>query len=221
MISQNIIADYTTLLPDVSASTGPWDGSIILSQNQFTHHGPQSPPTYLSMSIGPSGYLDPSTDYHKGNTGLTYKLATTGHSPSGINFHEGVPGLSHHTDDDPYPVQPGNQKNIYYINWTQDPHLGSIYTINDIPAPEISLPRNTPITFILNGDVQTTGPHPFQIIDSTTSLVIDGPWNAGTAAFTVPASGQWGAPVNNRIKYHCTIHGTGMGNDIFLDKCET
>lgn len=218
-ISQNVIANYTTVLPDVSASTGPWDGSIILSQNQFTYHGPQSPPTYLSMSIGPSGYLDPSQDYHRGNTGLTYKLATTGLSPSGISFYEDVPGLAHHTGDDPYPTYPGNQKNVYHINWTSNTHLGNIYTINDIPAPEISLPRNIPITFILHTDVQTGGLHPFQIIDSTSLGVIDGPWNNSMPTFTIPATGQWGYPVNNRIKYQCTTHGTSMGNDIFLESC--
>jgi hypothetical protein len=222
-LSQLISADHLTVLPDASNATSLWDGSVILSQNHFNNIGPGAPPSTISMQVGPSGDHLPSSDYYSGSVGLSYQLALTGITGKEITFYEDVPGLRWYDyTSSPVPfLNNGAGKDTFYIDWVYIPGKGNVFTVNGIPNPEISLPKNTAIKFILDQSVQATGPHPFQIIDSTTSYPLSGPWYSQTADFiTPPLPSAPNIPIDNKLKYICTIHGTGMGNDILLEKCQ-
>jgi len=100
-ISQDVQDSVVTVLPDVSASTGMWDGSIILSKDQWNYVTGSPNHDYMSITYGPRGetlyntganwYMNTAAthdEYQFPSNSLIYELS--GDSYDDITFNDSV-----------------------------------------------------------------------------------------------------------------------------------
>lgn len=90
---------------------------------------------------------------------------------------------------------------------------GGVFYLNGVQNPEIHLQRGR--TYIFNQEDSSNTNHPIAFRETDDTSYTTGVTSAGTAGssgatttFVVPSN----APDN--LKYYCTVHGNGMGNDI-------
>ena len=185
---------YTTPLSDVSDATSLWDGSITVPSPK--NGGSYSKQTMPEMQMHWESTFDTDESWISNTT--CYKVAGSVNSTT---------KLTHQIDGSNISTQPCHS----YVVDVSDSTGSNRYTLNGATRPEVHIKPEVAYTLHLGAESMIGGSHPL-IIEKFPSGAVDGPFNTPTvtlSATTTEATSSW-------WRYSCTVHGTGMGNKIFM-----